>query len=551
MSAKKILVIDDSATIRRLVDSYLSPAGYQVVLAGNAEDGLRFANEQEPDLILLDHQLPGTTGFEVCRQLADSEHTRHTPVVVSSTLRKKAYVEYADMPNVVDMLPKPYTSDLLETTVSNALDTGALVVESQQQGTAVPEVIQELGTPELCGSFEHFTLREMLDFLTNAGKSGLLEVEGDYRRTRFYLGQGRIAGVTAAGVDVRHVLERLPDTLQSLSPVLKLTLSGGGGGELDGVLELLDRKVLDPRLLRKLLRHQAAVLTLDCFTQQLKEFRFQVGPGLPQLQAKLPLDASLLALLIEGALTCPDAQVPAAEPGLVARRVARGQNLDRAGVSARHMKLLGLLNEPRSDEQLMQQLGWEADELRRVLYGLTLVEAVHRRAKRQTQNVVVYEPNANAAQPLRDFLAGASGRYQGRVVRDRLALQLVLKRSHVDVLVFSLNSEQDAVLCRDVHTAVHERLSNVKWIALVPATGEEDLHSAWSKRLGIEFDNVLRHPCPAETLGKTLDDLFADRQPPARGEAQAAEPATESPEIATSSPTGNDQNDGHYYAIQT
>lgn len=121
MAEKKVLVIDDSATIRKLVDSQLSPAGYAVSLAPTAEDGLQMAAEIHPDLILLDHQLPGTTGFEVCQELAASSTLCSIPVVVSSTLRKKAYVEYADLDNVVDMLPKPYTENLLITTVENAL----------------------------------------------------------------------------------------------------------------------------------------------------------------------------------------------------------------------------------------------------------------------------------------------------------------------------------------------------------------------------------------------------------------------------------------------
>ena len=51
--------------------------------------------------------------------------------MVSSTLRKKAYAEYIDLDNVVDMLPKPYTEELLRTTVANALETAAMIVSSQ------------------------------------------------------------------------------------------------------------------------------------------------------------------------------------------------------------------------------------------------------------------------------------------------------------------------------------------------------------------------------------------------------------------------------------
>ena len=170
MTDKTVLVIDDSATIRKLVDTHLSPVGYRVVLAPNAEDGLRLAAEIRPDLILLDHQLPGTTGYEVCCKLVESSELQLIPVVVSSTLRKKAYAEYIDLDNVVDMLPKPYTEELLRTTVANALETAAMIVSSQSQGTAVPEVIDQLDEAALAGSFSCFGLRELLDFLNNGAK---------------------------------------------------------------------------------------------------------------------------------------------------------------------------------------------------------------------------------------------------------------------------------------------------------------------------------------------------------------------------------------------
>ncbi|MCA9181983.1 MAG: response regulator, partial [Planctomycetales bacterium] len=126
MSQHTVLVIDDSATIRKLVDRHLSAVGYRVVLAANAEEGLQLAAEILPDLVLLDHQLPGTTGYNVATQLSETEALRHIPVVISSTLRKKAYAEYIDLDNVVDMLPKPYTEDLLQTTVANAIETAAM-----------------------------------------------------------------------------------------------------------------------------------------------------------------------------------------------------------------------------------------------------------------------------------------------------------------------------------------------------------------------------------------------------------------------------------------
>src|SRR5690606_39995207 len=130
----------------------------------------------------LDHQLPGTTGYELCRALIDTPETRVIPVVVSSTLRKKAYAAYIDLDNVVDMLPKPYTEDLLLTTVTNALETAAMVVNCQSHGTSAPEVLHPLEDEALAGSFSVFGLREVIDFLNNGRKAGVLEIEVDAAR---------------------------------------------------------------------------------------------------------------------------------------------------------------------------------------------------------------------------------------------------------------------------------------------------------------------------------------------------------------------------------
>ncbi len=62
MDSPLILVIDDSPTIRKLVECHLSQAGYRVAMAADADYGIELAGTIAPNLILLDHQLLGTTG---------------------------------------------------------------------------------------------------------------------------------------------------------------------------------------------------------------------------------------------------------------------------------------------------------------------------------------------------------------------------------------------------------------------------------------------------------------------------------------------------------
>jgi len=378
MNHSTILVIDDSVTIRKLVDTHLSSAGFRVALAADATEGLRLAQSQHPDLVLLDHQLPGTTGYEICRTLSESPQLRDIPVVVSSTLRKKAYAAYIDLDNVVDMLPKPYTEDLLLTTITNALETAAMVVNCQTRGTSAPEVLRPIEDEALVGSFSLFGLREVIDFLNNGRKAGVLEIEINAARIRLHLDRGRIQGVDALGVDAtvtELLLSRLPSSLASLGPVLRLTVGGRSCAELDGFVHLLDQKVLDPRLMSRLLRYQAALLLRVAFTRQLKQFRFSPRLAAHGLHKNLPLDISLLALLVEGAIHDFPTDPPV-NHALYARRVIRGQNLDRTGLSAQHLRLLTFLAEPQDAYQLAAALGWELEEVHRILDAFITAELV-------------------------------------------------------------------------------------------------------------------------------------------------------------------------------
>lgn len=507
MSQTKILVIDDSATIRRLVDSHLSQEGYQVILAAGAEEGLAKANENQPDVILLDHQLPGTTGRQVCQQLIDSPTLCRIPVVVTSTLRKQAYAEYTDAANVVDSLPKPFTPELLKTTVSNALETGSLVVASQSEGSAVPEVIEALGDAALAGTFAAFGLRELVDFLNNGANRGALEIETQKERVWFYLEGGRIQAVIGSAVDPEEIAGTLPERLRDLAPVLSFTLSGQSSPQVTGLVDLLDKKVLDARMLRGLLRHQAAYLTRRCFEGMLKGFRFEADLLPAPLFQRIPLDISLPALLVEGASVMPESALPAEADNLVyVRRGIKGQNLDRSGLSAQHMRVLGCLDRPLGSAEIAGRLDMPRDEVRRVLYGLGLAEWVQSQIQADARFVIALETDPMAAEHLRQlFAAEGDGPYTGKVVRDRLAVQLLLKRSRPDALLLALDGEAERKLAGDL--AGSKEQHGAKLIGVAPQeeeTADEELAAQ------LHLDAVIRRPYEIDALVGTLDRLIAE-----------------------------------------
>ena len=85
----RILLVEDSKTIRRENEGALHRAGYEVVCAEDGETALESARDQHPDLILLDMILPKMSGPEVLRRLKTNPKTNAIPVVVLSSLTDK------------------------------------------------------------------------------------------------------------------------------------------------------------------------------------------------------------------------------------------------------------------------------------------------------------------------------------------------------------------------------------------------------------------------------------------------------------------------------
>jgi twitching motility two-component system response regulator PilG len=81
---KTILVVDDSATVRKLISGKLEKSGHNVVTACDGVEALERISEQVPDLVLLDITMPRMDGYEVCKQIRSSEAASHVPVVMIS-----------------------------------------------------------------------------------------------------------------------------------------------------------------------------------------------------------------------------------------------------------------------------------------------------------------------------------------------------------------------------------------------------------------------------------------------------------------------------------
>jgi DNA-binding response OmpR family regulator len=137
---QNILIVEDNENTRRLLETILRSAGYEVTPAPDAEEGLRILSEESVDLVLLDLFLPGADGIQFLRSRAEMEADRQPPVIVVSatedmdTLRPQLRELGAKM-----ALRKPFdVQELLDGVSQHALKRTAKVAAAPAAPVAKP-----------------------------------------------------------------------------------------------------------------------------------------------------------------------------------------------------------------------------------------------------------------------------------------------------------------------------------------------------------------------------------------------------------------------------
>ena len=115
-----ILVVDDDVDVVSLIRRYLERAGYSVLAAYNAADGLTVAQAEQPDLITLDVLLPGTDGFALLEKLKSDALTASIPVMLLSILDDSGQ---GKMLGAIEHMTKPFEEHILLERIGNILST--------------------------------------------------------------------------------------------------------------------------------------------------------------------------------------------------------------------------------------------------------------------------------------------------------------------------------------------------------------------------------------------------------------------------------------------
>jgi two-component system, LytTR family, response regulator len=118
---KKVIIVDDEAAGRTLINQYLKEHENLILIdeANNGVDAVKIINEFKPDIVFMDIQMPGLTGFEVLK------HLEEIPQIIFSTAYDKYALEAFEV-HAVDYLLKPYTRERFNAAIQKLRSTDNL-----------------------------------------------------------------------------------------------------------------------------------------------------------------------------------------------------------------------------------------------------------------------------------------------------------------------------------------------------------------------------------------------------------------------------------------
>ncbi len=161
--ATRILVVDDSQTIRTLVSSILERAGYETAVASDGQDAFEALSRGaiKADLALVDFVMPRMNGYQFCQALRTHETLAHLPVVLMSAKSDRIRDQFVEQTGALDAIAKPFEPSALVAVIGNAMRR----VFSGRISTArlpeiEPSVSSDLGLDAVASSVERIALPE-------------------------------------------------------------------------------------------------------------------------------------------------------------------------------------------------------------------------------------------------------------------------------------------------------------------------------------------------------------------------------------------------------
>jgi len=351
MAGEKILDIDDSPTVQRLIEMILASQGYKVVLASDGEEGIAMARSERPALILVDFVMPKMNGFQVCKTLKEDPEFKDTPIILVTSKGDKVGSKFVDVLGISEYFTKPFQPEELLAKIREVLDrtkaaapppppvreirpppprevprpyvppppptaaAGGVEATVRKIVTQMFEEFVTMALPELIrrelakspqgtsagikGNLASFRIVEVMQMLSMQRQTGRLTIRSSAEDVEIYFRDGAVVfssrNCSDAGAGMEMLLKK-SCRVDDHSLQHAMSIAGMTGDQVDKVL--IREKLLDVKTFADCLRRHTESLVYKVMAWKEGEFSFENAT--PPVFA-VPLQIKVDDLLLEGA----------------------------------------------------------------------------------------------------------------------------------------------------------------------------------------------------------------------------------------------------------
>jgi DNA-binding response OmpR family regulator len=444
--AAKILVVDDSATVLRVVEFVLAQAGYEVLCVEHGKDVVYEARRQRPDLIFVDFSMPEVSGYDVCRMLGEDPELEAVPIVIMSTRGDTIGERFVRDIGVVDHITKPFAPEALLAVVQHTLrktfgtdpslrrrsvvtsaapeplvkPTAGLaqlvakglggVVRGRNVEERIAERIEAVldtdaakdelrsavrdlgGGPALTGDLSRVPLAEVLQMLSLQRQSGILTVSHGKRLISIAFKEGRVRLVTGENLTREFLLGTILVREKLIEPrELELFLANRKGTRRRLGQQVVKLGYMTQTELVRALQRQSSELMYELLRWGAGRFELDKPAQLPDEVLEFDLGMSMDELLMEGFRRVDEwGLIESVLPSFDTkpRRVPGGlEHVGPQGLNADEQGVYDKVDGQRTAQEIVEQVGAGAFEVARLLYRLISARVVAVDGERATPSM--------------------------------------------------------------------------------------------------------------------------------------------------------------------
>lgn len=405
----RVLVVDDSPTIRKVVSGVLQRHGFEVVQAGDGQAAIDILTEasladngngaSKIDLVLVDFVMPRMNGFQLCRALRQDERLRATPIVLMSAKSDRIGAHFVQQTGAIDAIAKPFDSRALIAVIENAMRRSE---RWRARGAAAGDMPDALEPPErpsdagtlqaaLAGDMTIIPIGAALQLLQVEGKSGVLFVSDGSTDVSISLRDGLIDLVQARGAGRefrlgRYFVERGLVTDEDIDRMLRQpppshSMQERAARKLLGAL-LVDSGRVTGEQLREALARQSSELVYEVLRWPRGRFEFRREPP-PPLAESAKLGLPVASVVMEGFRRVDEWRL--VESGLgsfesvLLEDPAAIESIDVDRLAMAEQRLLGMVDGERTVREIIEQSHMSSFDACKILFQLLESRLVRRR----------------------------------------------------------------------------------------------------------------------------------------------------------------------------